>query len=137
MKKKWVWIIVVTGLFFILSIVGTFIVVFSKLSVPPVKAVEAQLTYLKQGNFDTAYGLFSNLGKKNMSLDQFKKFVSTNSTLLDFKTDFFSNERVQNDQATINGTVTGEDGTKLPVEYRLINENGSWKILSIVVNPSI
>ena len=115
MKNKWLWI----GLGIFGLVVVLFIVIgisafsmFKSLSKEftgpnsPQNTIETQLKDLKKGDYTSAYALFSNVEKSTVTPAGFKKFVSTNPTISNYKTDKFS-INIVNDQATYNGTITG------------------------------
>ncbi len=139
---KWVWLIIgLICLGFVAAGLSAFFLFFSLYkdfngSGSPVKVVEEQLNDLKRGNTTAAYNLISTSEKVTLTQDQFNTLVKTYPALSINKSDFFSNEKISNDQATLIGTLTAEDGTKTPIQYKLINENGVWKIYSITVNPA-
>ena len=43
----------------------------------------------------------------------------------------FSERRIENELGYVRGTLTDQDGGVLPIEYQLVKENESWKILGI------
>jgi hypothetical protein len=52
--------------------------------------------------------------------------------------EFTSNDRSKNvgGLTILKGTITGEDGSKLPAEYQLVRENEKWKIQSAKLSPA-
>lgn len=66
--------------------------------------------------------------KCGASLDSETRLANKSST--------FMQRGIENNQGSISGTLEAVDGTTTPIQYRLIKENGQWKILYIRVNPS-
>ena len=142
---KWLWAIVAAVTVFILLISTSLFFVF-KTFIPsimseangtsgPSKVVFEQLVDLKNGDMAAAYSLISNSAKDVLTQVQFNKMVATYPELSKNKSENFNSIQMSNNQATLDGTLTAEDGTVTPVEYKLVLENGGWKIYSIKVNP--
>lgn len=101
----------------------------------PVKVVQEQLSYLRKGDIEGAYGLTSGDFHKATSLEQFKQFISSNPSLAQNKSAGFTSRKIENNRGYIEGTLTAIDGSRTPVKYELIKENNIWKILYMEVSP--
>lgn len=97
----------------------------------PVQAVRAQLGEIRNGNLDAAYARFSEAGRAQLSREQFELLVDVHPGLKDNTDSTFLNRSIQNDTATLSGTLTALGGGKEAVSYELIHENGEWRIARI------
>jgi hypothetical protein len=102
-----------------------------------VKVADQQLAYLKAGNISAAYDMTASGFKTVMTLEQFTAFVNQYPVLSKNADRSFTNREIMNDQGTIDGTLKATDGTMMAVSYKLIKENGEWKIYGILLNPII
>jgi len=135
-KKKGMptWLKVIIGL----AIFAIVIVVISFMATSPiVKPVEKQLKYLKSGDVEAAYELTSGEFKNATSYETFQEFLTKYPTLTTNDSYSFNSREIETSGDTEVGTLTGTlkatDGTETPIEFRLIKENGEWKILGIQV----
>jgi hypothetical protein len=105
----------------------------------PVKVAKKQFEDIRQNNLQVAYDLFSSDAKVQVSFEEFQKFVSS-FHLSDASTasiSFNSRERKLQagvDEAILGGKIT-LDGSVSNLEYILVKENDSWKILSFEIPP--
>lgn len=129
--SKWVKIIIGIVVFIIVIIVVAFVA-----TAGPVKTVEKQLTLLKAGDISGAYNLASGDFKNATSLDVFTAFVKNYPSLSKNKSHTFTERTIENNTATIKGSLTAEDGTVTPITYMLVKESGEWKILNMDLNPT-
>ncbi len=96
------------------------------------KIINAQLNAIKAGKLEEAYYAYtSSQFQKNVSLEEFKHFVQQYPALSKNKKAHFTSWKIENNRGYVKGTLTGEDGSTLPIEYRMVKESGQWKILSI------
>ncbi len=101
-----------------------------------VTTVEKQLTALKKGDYYSAYALTSRDFKNTVSFEAFQDFVKRYPSLSKNKSHSFNERSIENIIGTLKGTLQSEDGSTTPVEYKLVKENGEWKILSITLSPT-
>lgn len=101
-----------------------------------VTTVEKQLTALKKGDYYTAYALTSKDFKNSVSFEDFQEFVKRYPSLSRNKSHSFKERSIENNTGLLKGTLTSEDGAITPVEYRLVKEDGEWKIISITLSPT-
>lgn len=102
-----------------------------------VTVVDNQLTALQKGQIEKAYSFTSTEFQKNISIDRFKNFVSQFPALINNASSTFSERKMENTTGRLVGVLTAKDGTKTPVAYRLVQENGQWKILDIQILTSL
>lgn len=101
----------------------------------PVKAVEAQLICLRNGDIQGAYELTSGDFRKTTDLSAFEQFVAGYPSLSQNEDYFFANREIDNNRGYIEGALIAVDGSKTPVKYDLIKEDGKWKIMFIEISP--
>lgn len=101
-----------------------------------VDAIDNQLTALRSGDIEKAYSYTSKDFQKSTSINDFKQFLKQYPSLKENQSAFFNMREVKNNTGYVQGTLTAKDGAKTPIEYRLIKEDGSWKILNIRVIPT-
>ena len=128
---KWAKVLIGIFVFIIVIIVVAFVA-----TAGPVKTVEKQLSLLSAGDISGAYALSSGEFKNATSLEVFTAFVKQYPSLSKNKSHTFTERSVENNQGTIKGSLTAEDGTVTPIIYNLVKENGEWLILNIDINPS-
>lgn len=85
---------------------------------------------LKAGKVEQAYTTTAKEFQAATTLEQFKGFVQ-DTKLATFKNASWTERTVENNQGFLKGTVTLNDGTKLPFEINLIKEDGNRKIFSL------
>lgn len=121
------WFFIFVGLLFTLVLYLT-----SGLTYP----VQSQLKSLGAGDIEKAYSYTSKDFQKATSINDFKKFLNQYPSLKTNESSFFNQREIQNNTGILKGTLTSKDGAKTPIEYRLIKEDGHWKILGIQVMPT-
>ncbi|MEZ5840062.1 MAG: DUF4864 domain-containing protein [Hyphomicrobiales bacterium] len=127
-KSMAVWKKIVLGVIgFIAVIVGFALFATSGLIEP----IDRQIAALKAGDVPAAYAETSMAFQKATSAEDFAAFVSANPILSEITDHTFTERSFENDLGTVRGTLKTSDGGALPVEYKLIKENGAWKILAI------
>jgi hypothetical protein len=101
-----------------------------------VGVVEKQLKFLQRGDLKGAYGLTSRDFHKTTSLEQFAAFVKQHPSLSQNQGHTFSTRSIENNIGTVKGSLTAKDGAVTPVEFRLVKEQGDWRILFMDVRPA-
>lgn len=96
----------------------------------PVKVIRAQLEAINQGDYARAHSYFAAGLRAQRSPEEFREFVEANPAVLKTRDSTFSSRQIQNDVATIRGTLTGQSGQVTPVRYTLVQEGGRWVISS-------
>lgn len=96
-----------------------------------VGAVSTELEAIKSGNTIKAYALTSQAFQKAVPIERFESFVNQYPALKENKGYFFTNREINNNMGTLSGTLTGKNGYQIPVRFKLIKENGQWKVFSI------
>lgn len=96
-----------------------------------VEAVRAQLADVKKGDMDAAYLRMSDEYRRQYTKEDFVALVDAHPAMKENTDTTFLNRNVQNNTATVAGTLTGAAGVKEEVTYRLVKESGGWKINEI------
>jgi hypothetical protein len=96
------------------------------------QVAEGQLQALRAKDLSKAYYDFtSSEFQTDTSLEGFKEFVKTYPVLNDNKTAKFYDKSVTDTKASLFGTLYSQDDSSIPVVYRLVKQNGDWKIQNI------
>lgn len=97
-----------------------------------VDVVDKQLEALRSGNIDAAYQDYTSKDFKNATtLEQFRQFIDTYPILINNHSAQFPQRSIKDHITILKGKLMANDQTTAPVEYRLIKEDGKWKILSV------
>lgn len=135
-NKKW-WIIgILIVLFLCLIVTGIAALVgfggftFYKTLSAPVGPIKGQLKAINDGDYKEAYSYCSDSFRDDTSYQEFVMIIEDNPQIFKSKESSFSNVRIENNIATVSGTITGEDGTVTPMTYQLVKEKGYWEILN-------
>lgn len=97
-----------------------------------VDVVEKQIEYLRQGNIEKAYRSYTSKDfQAATSLEQFREFVQAYPILQNNHSAIFPQRSIKDHMTTLRGKIMANDHISTPVEYRLIKEDGKWKILSV------
>ena len=94
----------------------------------PTRMLEDHLQAINQGNYELAYTHFTEDLTEEISLQDFREQLEEFSSLLPSRDSSFSDVKVVNNKATVDGTLTGRDGAIFPVQYELMKQQGVWKI---------
>lgn len=94
------------------------------------EVVRGFLTAAGNGNYSAAYDYFSAPLKQEQSLAEFSALAQANSLFFHVKDTTFSNRSIETGSgAKLSGSVTLESGTEVPATFRLVKENGKWKLI--------
>ena len=97
-----------------------------------------QLTALRNNDIDRAYSYCSlRFSESQLAEKIFLDLVEDYPILKNAK-EFSSMDRSKNvgGITILKGTITGQDGSKLPAEYQLVRENEKWKIQFVRLSPA-
>jgi hypothetical protein len=130
-KKMATWKkVVLGGVVFIILVISVALYATSGLLVP----INAQLEALRAGNIRGAYEQTSSAFQQTTSYEQFTAFVKAYPGLFKNKETSFSDRSWEGSQGHVKGTLIDDSGGVIPIEYRLVKENGKWMILGINMN---
>lgn len=123
----------------VLTLIGVTLIYFfiSNIGKEELQMVNDQLSALRHNDIDRAYSYCSLAFQKSTSKEDFMKMVEDYPVLKNAK-EFSSSDRSKNvgGLTILKGTITGEDGSRLPAEYQLVRENEKWKIQSVKLTPA-
>ena len=132
------WVGLGCGAFLLLaSIAGSVgFVVVHKATGGPEKAVQAFLAAAGRGDYAAAHAYFSEPLKQVQPLDQFASEASAHRQAFQVKDTTFNNRSVTLDGAELSGSVTLVGGETLPASFKLVKENGEWRLTSYQLGSS-
>ena len=95
----------------------------------PVSPIKAQLEALNKGDVQGAYNDYtSKIFRDKTSYDEYVEFIDKYPQIFESKSSSFTNVEIKNGEALVTGTITGKDGTKTKMAYKLVKENDKWVI---------
>lgn len=128
-KKMPLWFKLVTGIAVLALICVTAGILFTE---NWVDVVDHQLAALKEHDINKAYKTYTSKDfQAATSLDEFTHFVTSYPVFLTNHSSHFTVRTIEHNIGTLRGNIISTDHTSTPIEYKLIRENGKWKILSI------
>jgi hypothetical protein len=131
-RKMSIWKKIGIGFLAFLAFIAGVVVLALWLTADVVAPVERQLAFLRQGDVKAAYGETSLAFRDNVPFEKFVAFVKLYPSLSRNKSYSFNERSVDaKGTGTVKGTLTDDRGAVLPVEFRLVKEDGAWRILSI------
>jgi len=96
----------------------------------PTRTVRAHVTAINKGDYAIAYKLFAKQYREKNSMQQFRDDLEAFSSLLPFRESNLNRVNVENEKASVEGTLTARDGAIVAVSYELVLEKGQWRITS-------
>lgn len=97
-----------------------------------VDVIDNQLTALRENKIDKAYQKYTAKEfQQATSIDEFKDFVEAYPIFTQNTSAHFTQRSLSHNIGTLRGNLTSPEHVKIPIEYKLIKEDGKWKILSI------
>ena len=95
-----------------------------------VKVIEAQLQALEKRDFASAYDHLATKTKATMRLEDFQERIEKNAVVMNRAKSQFWSRSIENDVATISGTIETLATKQTNARYVLIKENDRWVIQS-------
>lgn len=97
-----------------------------------VDVVDHQLDALRKKDIPKAYtGYTSHEFQTSMSLNQFTHFLDAHPAFYNNQSSHFGERLLEHNKRILRGKLLSNDHKSTPVEYKLVKENGKWKIQSI------
>jgi len=87
-------------------------------------------TLVGSGNLQAAYDSTAGIFKKSTSFQQFSAFMKDNG-LTQYKSANWSSVSFKNQTGKIEGSVTLNDGTAIPMDISLVKEGETWRISNL------
>jgi hypothetical protein len=101
----------------------------------PVRVIRAQLEAIEKGDMSQAYGYLTPEAQRSIPITAFEARARGHSGVAKAYDSTFLTRHIEQNVATISGTVDGYDGQVSNVSYVLIKEEGGWKIQSFNWSP--
>ena len=92
---------------------------------------KSQLRAIRNGDIAKAYSYTSKTFQQITSFEDFKKFIETHEALKNNDDINFLSRETKNNTGLLVGELKSKDGKKTAISYKLIKEDGDWKIESI------
>jgi hypothetical protein len=119
------------ALLLLAAVAGTVFTVFlQKATAGPEQTTQAFLAAAGTGDFATAHSYFSERLKEVQPLEQFARQAEAHQQLFQVKDTTFNSRSVDLRGAELSGTVTLATGNELPASFKLVKENGEWRLTS-------
>jgi FHA domain/Domain of unknown function (DUF4864) len=99
----------------------------------PTAEVKAHLAEVKAGNLDAAYARLAPAYQSEVSKEEFQAFAGKHATFAQNTDSSFSNIQIQNETATLGGSLKTADGTAEDASFKLVQQGGTWRITDIEV----
>jgi hypothetical protein len=97
----------------------------------PAEDARAQLERIAAGDLEAAYAELAESYQARLSPEQFQALVAAHPSLAGYSQSTFSSRSVQNDTASLTGSLSSASGGVEPVRIELVKERGLWRITSI------
>ena len=137
-RSVWFWLAIgCGGLLLIGLLIGggiSFVVYkgYRTFQAPPAE-VKAHLAEVKEGNLDAAYARLAPAYQSEVSKEEFQAFAAKHAAFAQNADSTFSNIQIQNEIATLGGSLRSVDGAAEDASFRLVQQGGAWKITDIEV----
>ena len=95
----------------------------------PEAAVQGFLRAAGAGDYPTAYAYFSAPLQQSQTLAEFSAAVHENSIFFQVEETTFNHRTADQSGAELAGTVRLASGTEVPASFKLVKENGAWKLI--------
>jgi hypothetical protein len=104
-------------------------VVVKKATAGPEAVVKEFLAAAAAGDYAKAHSYFSAPLQQVQPLAQFQAAASARSSFFQVKDTTFSQRSIDTSGAQLSGSVTLTSGTQVPASFKLVRENGAWKLI--------
>ena len=121
--KTWKKVLLGIGAFIVIVIVLAFY-----LTKGAADAAHTQLAAIRAGDAARAYALTSRAFQKDTSFEDFRKFITSFPPFASNESASFPERSVDNGVGLLRGHLVARNGTRTPVEYRLVKEDGEWRV---------
>jgi hypothetical protein len=131
-KRGWVkWVALGCGLLIVLigGFAALMVLVVKKATAGPEAVVHEFLSAAASGDYAKAHGYFSAPLKEAQPLDQFREAAQRQASMFKVKDTTFNTRSVDLAGARLAGTLTLETGTEVPASFKLVKENGEWRLI--------
>jgi hypothetical protein len=108
--------------------VALMFLVVKKATAGPETAVHEFLAAAAAGDYGKAYDYFSAPLKEAQTFDAFRSAAQQRPLMFKIKDTSFNSRTMDTASAELSGTVTLESGTTVPASFKLVQENGRWRL---------
>ncbi len=132
-KDKTLLNILLVGCGFLFLIAAGLVFLFARTFVftkAPASVVKAHLEAINRENYALAYSHFALDYRKETSLEDFRRQIAPFSNMLPYRSADLNRTQIVNNRSSVDGLLTGRDGSLFPVRYQLVRDQGTWKIVS-------
>ncbi|MGE5233648.1 MAG: hypothetical protein ACM3OB_06015 [Acidobacteriota bacterium] len=132
-KKSWVkWVVLGCGVLLVLGAAFAALLFFvvKKATAGPEATVHQFLDAAGRGDYRAAYDDFSAPLKQAQSFAAFEASARQQSMMFQVKDTRFSTRSVDLSGAKLAGTLTLQAGTEVPAYFKLVKENGAWRLIA-------
>lgn len=128
-KKMPLWFKVVAGIAVLALVFVTGGILFTE---SLIDVIDNQLKALRKSEIRKAYDDYTSKEFQAFtSFEQFEEFLKAYPIFIHNQSSHFAKRSIHKNRVTLVGNLTSTDHVKFPVEYKLIKEDGKWKIFSI------
>jgi hypothetical protein len=99
----------------------------------PGAEVKAMLADTRSGNLDAAYARLAPAYQAEVSKEEFQAFSAKHATFSQNADSGFSNVQIQNDTATLGGSLKSVEGVSEDASFKLVRQAGAWRVTDIEV----
>lgn len=97
-----------------------------------VDVVTQQIHAIQNHDIDKAYDKYTSTAfQRETTREEFEAFINFYPAFLEVESAFFTKRSIADNVRTLRGYLLLHNHKTLPIEYRVIKEDGSWKIQSI------
>ena len=104
-------------------------VVVKKATAGPEAVVKEFLAAAAAGDYAKAHSYFSAPLQQVQPLSEFQAAARARSSFFQVKDTTFSQRSIDTSGAQLSGSVTLTSGTQVPASFKLVRENGAWKLI--------
>jgi hypothetical protein len=135
-KSRTTLIFTILGLVFLSIVVYVFFLVMLVMHLTGglMDTVYGQMNALQQGDYAKAYSYTSSEFQKSTSLPKFKKFMEKYPLIAHHESVRCPERKMENEQGYVMCKLQASDGGVRVLEYLLVKENDTWKILGLKLN---
>ncbi|HZI63243.1 MAG TPA: hypothetical protein VFE44_00610 [Thermoanaerobaculia bacterium] len=95
----------------------------------PEQAVQGFLKAAGAGDYPAAYAYFSAPLQQSQTLAEFSAAAHENSIFFQVEETTFNQRHADTSGVELSGTVRLATGTEVPASFKLVKENGAWKLI--------
>jgi hypothetical protein len=132
-KRSWVkWAALGCGVLIVLAacVAALMFFVVKKATAGPEAVVHDFLAATASGDYARAHNYFSAPLKEAQPLEKFREAAQQQAFMFKVKDTTFNTRSVDLEGALLAGSLTLESGTSVPASFKLVKENGEWRLIA-------